>query len=118
MRGSPEWAATLELIIFSCIVGLFVGLVRCVVDDRPEGWSWWTPAKAITSSIMVAAVVGLSIYDFEMSIKLKVAATAICSFVANDLIAGLKTISLMVAKDPLAFIRAVREMIAGRNKTV
>lgn len=117
IRGSEEWLGVLELIIFASMVGIGVGLIRVFVEDRPTEWHWLVPIKTIASSIFVSIVTGLMIYDYELSIRIKVALTAILAFVANDIITGLKVISLMLAKDPLGFLKAIRAMLSGQGKS-
>lgn len=114
----PELQKLARILMVPLLVGLCVGIAR-IVQDRHGGW--WQALSGIVASVLVACLVGLALQgvrfteDETWDLALHFCFIGIASYVADDILFGLKRISAALRDDPAGFVKQLRAIWRGER---
>lgn len=114
----PDIRRLISLLTLPALVGLAVGVAK-LVQDRHGGWG---PAFAgLVSSMLVACLTGLALHGVTFSVDetwnaaLKAMFIGIASYVADDLLYGLRRMVSALRDDPVGFLLRLRAIWRGEK---
>jgi hypothetical protein len=96
----------------SGVIGLAVGIVRGIILQKHGGVAGFIRGAA--ASLFVGVVVSLGLADMSLSITTKSAITAICCFIADDILLGLLSLAGLLGKDPIGFFSRLSAAYRGQ----
>lgn len=118
MDNKEEISTLLTAMSVSGIIGLAVGVARGIIQQKHG--SVGALLRGALASVLVGIVVSWGLSDTSLSVTSKGAITAICAFIADDILLGLLSLGSLVGKDPIGFFTrlsaAYRGQVANTEK--
>ena len=104
-------SAVAKLIAAGAAIGLAVGILRGLIEQKYGGlWAW---VGGLAAAVLVGVLVSLGLSDADMSPTMKVAIACAAAFVADDVLRGLRALASMVGADPLGAARRILAALRG-----
>ena len=108
-----ESKATLRVILVSCVIGTFAGVVQGVIQFRHGGMLGFF--RAICAGALVAVLVGLASHDYIDSELLRLAMVGVCAVLADDVYESLKVLGAGLRTDPPGYLQRILAAIRGKD---
>lgn len=109
----PDWEKLYRAVVVPGVIGLIVGAIGGIVQERYGGWKQWV--RGLLSAILLAVLVGLWAKSSDLPQLMQWCIIGACAFVASDLLDAIRQLSAMVKTDPFAFVKRLREAFRGGN---
>jgi predicted permease len=114
MDEEKEIARLAFVFVFSCVVGIAVGVSRGIVQEKIGDWR--IMVRSVTASILVAVFVGFALADTNFSLTMKSAITGVSALIADDVLLGLMALGKILGRDPFGFLSRVMAAYRGQIK--
>jgi len=113
-----DWAQLYDVMLFAGAIGIVVGLIRAFLDEATTKTVHNTTrvTRIVLASFLVAELVSLGIHEFSVGITGKVAITIVCSYVATDLLLGIRAMGKLVANNPIELAFSIKELLTGGRR--
>lgn len=113
MDLQPEHKKLIEILTLAGFVGICVGIAKHVLIIRHGSWSQFT--VGLIASVLVAVFIGLLLDNTDFTLTTKTAMVGISAYIAEDLLAVIKNLSIAFKNDPRGFVRESLEMWRGKK---
>lgn len=101
MDNRDDYQTLVTIMSVSGVVGLVVGIMRGVIQQKHGSVLGFI--RGILASILVAVIVSWGLADSGLSINMRGTITGVCSFIADDILLGLMSLSTLLGRDPFGF---------------
>jgi len=101
MNNKEEISTLMTAMAASGAIGLVVGIARGIIQQRHGGIG--SLIRGAMASVLVGVIVAWGLADGGLSVTTKGAITAICAFIADDILMGLLSLGALLGKDPIGF---------------
>lgn len=112
MNSKEEVSTLMGALMVSGVIGLVVGVFRGVIQQKHGGLM--ALVRGAIASVLVGVIVSWGLADAGLSVTTKGAITAICAFIADDILLGLISLGSLLGKDPLGFFARLLAAYRGQ----
>lgn len=111
MFNKDDWNNLLTAMSVSGALGISVGIMRGIIQQKHGSIGGFV--RGIVASVFVAVMVSWGLADSDLSLSTKSMIIGICSFVADDILLGLMSLSTLMGRDPFGFFSRVLSAYRG-----
>jgi hypothetical protein len=108
----PETLQLIETLKLTGLIGTIIAIFRHIIEERLGGWL--SLLRGFLASIVVAVIVGLLLGETTLQELTKAAVIGITAYVADDILFGLRKITVAIRNDPLGSIKELFAIWKGR----
>lgn len=101
MDNREDYSALVTIMSVSGVLGLVVGIMRGVIQQKHGSVGGFL--RGILASIFVAVIASWGLVNSGLSLNTQAMIIGICSFIADDILLGLMSLSTLLGRDPLGF---------------
>lgn len=101
MDNRDDYSTLLTMASLSGILGLAVGIARGIIQQKHGSVLGFV--RGILASIFVAVMVSWGLVNSGLSLNTQAMIIGVCSFIADDILLGLVSLSTLLGSDPFGF---------------
>lgn len=111
MTPKEDWNALLTAMSASGALGLTAGVFSGIIQKKHGSIGGFI--RGILASVFIGVMVGWGLADTDLSLNTRSMITAICSFVADDILLGLLSLAALAGRDPFGFFSRMLSAYRG-----
>lgn len=112
MDSREEFKQLIEGGAVSSFIGLAIGMMRAVVQEKYKGWLGFF--RCVCASLMVAVLVGWGLQGTTFSAPTRSMIVGLTALVADDVLVSVLTIAKLMGKDPFDFLLRIISAYRGQ----
>lgn len=113
MKPDPSAEAALVTGAAAGVIGLMVGIARGVIHNRHGSVGQWL--GGVAAAVLVSVLLGWGLEALATPRAWQYPIIGACAYVADDVLAGLRTLGQMVRSDPIGGVMRVLDALRGRS---
>lgn len=112
MKSQQEIDSLLTTAGATGLLAICIGIARGVIQQKHGSLGAFI--RGITSSVVVAVLVGWGIHETSLSLTTQMAFVGVCAYLADDVLMGLLVIGRLFREDPGSFISRTLDLFRGK----